>query len=84
MDKDRTEICNIISEMLDSPDENGIYPTSTAYTRLEHYIEGVRLEALGWTHAYCCLLLDKGKDPRTKEVPELINDAIDDLGGLGG
>ena len=45
MDKDRTEICNIISEMLDNPDKHGIFPTSTAYTRLEHLIERARIEA---------------------------------------
>ena len=46
-DKDRTKICQIISDMLDNPDEYGIYPTSTAYTRLEHYIEQQRIEAIG-------------------------------------
>ena len=51
MDKDRTAICKIMSDMLDNPDSSGIYPTSTAYTRLEHYIESVRAEAIGWTHA---------------------------------
>lgn len=47
MDKDRTEICRIISEMLDNPDKCGIYPTSTAYTKLEHYVEEVRASAIG-------------------------------------
>jgi len=47
MDKDRTMICNIISEMLDNPDENGIYSTTKAYDALEKYIEGVRAEAIG-------------------------------------
>jgi hypothetical protein len=46
MDKDRTAICKIISKMLDNPDKDGIYPTSTAYTELEHYIEDVRAEAI--------------------------------------
>ncbi len=45
MEKDRTAICNIISTMLDNPDKHGIYSTSTAYARLEHYIEGIRAEA---------------------------------------
>jgi len=39
MDKDRTEICNIISHMLDNPDKHGIFPTSTANTILRE---------LGW------------------------------------
>lgn len=44
MDRDREKICEIISDMLDAPDESGIYPTSTAYTRLEHYCEQIRYE----------------------------------------
>ena len=75
MKNDRTKICNIISDMLDSPDKHGIYPTSTAYTRLELYIERVRMEAIGWTYAYACLALDRGDDPRTIEVPQIVEDA---------
>ena len=78
-DKDRTAICNIISRMLDNPDEFGIYPTSTAYTELEHYIESVRAEAIGWTHADACITLDKGDDPRLIEVPEILSRARRDL-----
>ena len=79
MDKDRTAICKIISKMLDNPDKSGIYPTSTAYTELEHYIEGVRMEAIGWTHADACTELDKGGDPRMTEVPDMLGRAIVDL-----
>ena len=79
MDKDRTAICKIISNMLDNPDKHGIYPTSTAYTRLEHYIEGVRAEALGWAHADACCTLDIGGDPRLTEVPEMLDRARKDL-----
>lgn len=79
MDKDRTAICKIISDMLDNPDSCGIYPTSTAYTRLEHYIEGVRAEAIGWTHADACVTLDNGGDPRLTVVPEMLTRAQVDL-----
>ena len=75
MDKDRTEICKIISEMLDNPDKHGIYPTSTAYTKLELYIEGERAKAIGWTHANACSALDKGNDPRLQEVPDILDRA---------
>lgn len=44
MDQDRTAICNIVSKMLDNPDEYGIYPTTVAYQELEDYIESVRAE----------------------------------------
>ena len=79
MKKDRTVICNIVSEMLDNPGELGIYPTSTAYTRLEHYIEQQRAEAIGWTHADACSALDRGGEPRTQNVPEMYERAMLDL-----
>jgi len=79
MDKDRTAICNIISEMLDNPDEHGIYPTSTCFTKLEMYIESQRLEAIGWANADACSALDKGKDPRIMDVSNLIQRAMKDL-----
>lgn len=79
-DADRTAICNIISDMLDDPDEHGIYHTSTAYTRLEHYIEGVRAEAIGWAHADACVTMDNGGDPRLTEVPDMLRRAQVDLG----
>ena len=71
----RTEICKIISDMLDNPDEYGIYPTSTAFTRLELLINEKVLTGLGWCYAYHCTLLDTGVDPRTEEVPKLIEAA---------
>jgi hypothetical protein len=79
MDKDRTEIHNIISEMLDNRNQHGIYPTNTAYTKLELYIEGQRFEAIGWTHANACSALDKGNDPRLQDVPEMLEKAKRDL-----
>jgi hypothetical protein len=33
----RTEIYKAISEMLDNPEESGIYPTAACYDRLENY-----------------------------------------------
>ena len=80
MDKDRKVICDIISEMLDNPDKYGIYPTSTAFTRLEYYVEEVRTQALGWANADACVALDKGDDPRPWNVPDLLERARKDLG----
>lgn len=45
MSDHRKEICRIISEMLDNPDEIGIYPTTRCYDRLEQYIEAQLAEA---------------------------------------
>jgi len=79
-EKDRIKICEIISNMLDNPDEHEIYPTSKAYSELEAYVEEVRMEAVGWAYAYCCSLLDSGDDPRTHEVPKMLKAAKKDLG----
>lgn len=79
MEIDRHNIYRIISDMLDNPDKSGIYPTSTCFTRLELYIEGVRAEALGYAHASACIMLDKGGDPRLTEVPLLLDSAKRDL-----
>ncbi len=39
---------------------------------LEKYVEGARIEAVGWTFAHCCVALDEGKDIRHEEVSGLI------------
>ena len=75
---DRSVICKIISDMLDNPD-GGIYPTSTAYGRLETYIHSVRIVAIGWMHAYACMAADKGSDIRVIEVPAILDAANRDL-----
>lgn len=79
MDKDRTAVCKIISEMLDNEGDCGIYPTGKAYDELEKYIEGVRAETIGWMYAEACVSMDKGKDIRKENVPEILNRALIDL-----
>lgn len=80
MDKDRTEICRVISNMLDDPDEDiGIYKTTRAFDELEKYCDGIRAEAIGWTHADNCTDLDKGLDPRQKECSDMLRRAVIDL-----
>jgi hypothetical protein len=76
---DRKKIVEIISTMLDNPGKCGIYPTGEAYDALERYIEEVRILALGWMHADCCTLLDKGLDPRTMIIPDTLQRALRDL-----
>ena len=79
MKRDRTEICNIISHMLDNPDPSGIYPTSTAYARLEMYVMQERFQCLGWMYAYACIALDEGKELRTMDIPDIIKAMQDDI-----
>jgi hypothetical protein len=79
MEIDREEICNVISAMLDKPDNLGIYHTSTAYTKLEHYINKVRVEAIGATHAWACVKLDEDKDPRTENCCGMMDDLLNSL-----
>jgi len=78
MNNHRSQICGIVSDMLDNPDDSGIYPTSTAYTKLEHYINQQERIALGWMHAYCCTQADEGKPPQILEVPDIL-EAWDEL-----
>jgi hypothetical protein len=82
MDKDRAAICEIMSEMLDNPDDCGIYPTTVAYNKLETLVHTARVEAIGWTHADACHDLDAGRDPRQKEVSEMLERAISGIAGL--
>lgn len=79
MNKDRTAIFKIVSEMLDNPGECGIFPTTVAYDKLEALVQAARVEAIGWTHADACCDLDAGRDPRQKEVPEILARAKIDL-----
>jgi len=69
--------------MLDNPDKNEIYPTATAYTELELYVEAQRIEAIGWTWAKACSVLDKEGDPRIAEIPLLLEEAKKDLSLAG-
>jgi len=41
---DRAAVCAIISDMLDNPDEHGIYPTSVCYSKLVEYCDKIREE----------------------------------------
>lgn len=78
MEKDRVIIYDIINEMLENPD-NGIYDITKALDKLETLAHDRRIEAIGWTHADDCVDLDKGNDPREKELPEMLNRANRDL-----
>ena len=75
----RKKICDLMSEMLDNPDENGIYPTSKFMWFMEQYVLDTRLEAIGWTWAEACVILDSGKDPRKHDEANLLVDAKKDL-----
>jgi len=75
MSDDRTEICKIISEMLDNPDDLGIYSTDEAYSKLEAYVGRVRAEAIGWMYAEACNTLDLGGDLRLVGVEDIYSRA---------
>ncbi len=42
--------------------------------------ERIIAETVGWTWAEACTVLDRGEDPRTKEMPEVLDRALKDLG----
>lgn len=79
MKRDRDEIVKLISDMIDNPDETGIYHTSSVYNALEHLVSSARFETLGWAHIYFCYCMDQGIDPRLVEIPEVIDAMIRDF-----
>ena len=78
-EKIRTKICELMSAMLDNPDENEIYPTSEFMSKMEDYCLELRHLAMGWTWAKACVLLDKDEDPRKYNQGGLIEEATRDL-----
>ena len=79
MERGRTRVCEIISEMLDNPDKTGIYPTGKAYNDLIEYVHQERFQVLGWMHAEACTSLDRGIDIRKTNVPMMLDRAKSDL-----
>lgn len=75
----RSKICDLLSAMLEDPDEDGIYPTSEFMSKVENFCLELRHEAIGWTWAQARVLLDKGTDPRQYNQGALIEDATRDL-----
>jgi hypothetical protein len=80
---DKEKIHAIISDMTtcDEFKLNG-YPTPMGLSRFETYLQQVRMEALGWMHAECCIILDNGGDPRTVDIPDILSRAFKDLSDL--
>ena len=84
---DRNKIVEIISKMLDNPDENGIYPTSKAYDELEEYIETARIDALAWMYVEAYLAKENFT---TLAMEDILERSMEDLGkgnrhsGVGG
>jgi hypothetical protein len=65
--------------MLDNPDRHGLYPTSTAFTELELYVQQERMRALGYAFAFACILRDKGEEPAVYDIGEFIKKALSAL-----
>ena len=49
-DRIRSKICELMSEMLDNPDEHGIYPTSRFMSKMEDFIIAERESSLNPTN----------------------------------
>lgn len=65
MDDDRKIICGVISEMLDNPDECGIYPTGIAYDKIEAHCANLRAEL-------------KAANARTKKLEGALHSYVSD------
>ena len=79
MDKDRTKICDVFSEMFDNEDDCGIFPTRVAYDKLEAYCEEIRKEVLDWMYEHACGSLDDGDDLREGLAMDILEDMKTDL-----
>ena len=90
-EKVRTEICKLMSEMLDNPDEIGIYPTSEFMWKMETYILNTRhdqglIDALKeWrlkidAANLCCGREEWDTKSILREVIKSINEALKDAG----
>jgi hypothetical protein len=75
MKKDRIIVCSIISKMIDSIDDLGLYDVDKAYEELEEYIESQRDEALEWMYNKACSL----RNVREEEFLDLYKAAFVDL-----
>ena len=53
-DRIRSKICELMSEMLDNPDENGIFPTSRFMWEMETFILDEIEEAKPFDHSCLC------------------------------
>lgn len=78
-DRIRTRICDLMSAMLNNPDKHGLFPTSEFMSKMEDYCLELRHEAIGWTWAEACNILDSNNDPRQHDQAGLISDATTDL-----
>lgn len=50
------------------------------FNELVKQVENARMEGVGWAYADCCVALDKGEDPREKDMAEVLHRANIDLG----
>ena len=79
MEKDKKIISLIINNLMPEPKGYEVYKKAMASKELENYIEWVREKSLGWMYGYACSLMDKNKDLRTIEVPDMLDRARADL-----
>jgi hypothetical protein len=81
MEKDKKAIIEFMSKNFKGVNLYKVFPvtTDTFIEEMEEYIEGQRVEAIGWTHAYACVNLDEGKDLRHQDCSEMLESALIDL-----
>jgi hypothetical protein len=52
--------------------------------RLRERVESAKYEAVGWCHAYLCVALDNGIDPRSIKCAEIVEKIGEQLGEVKG
>ncbi len=76
----RNDLSKIVSEMLETPSPEGIYPTTQCLDRLEQQIAKAVIYGVGWAHADACADIDNKRDPRAKDMGDMLRRAKVDLG----
>lgn len=80
---DRTLVLAVFQDMINAADMlGGTSTTPTPATTPEAEWPAMPdkfYEGLGWVHAECCAALDRGEDPRTFEVGDMVKRCIRDL-----
>lgn len=80
--KDRKTIVAILKAYSQDPSNDTNAKVTVLINSFQNLIMHTRGEAFGWMHAYVCASLDEGKDPRSVEVPTIIEAGMAELTGI--
>lgn len=80
MQRDKLKIQEIINNFGQDVIDTGGMNTPYFVKLITDYINQERTQSFGWMYAEACILQDNFEDLRTKNVGELLNEAMSQLG----